>query len=72
MGVIIIQFTEFHMDNSHIFSCSRNAQVAFSEWKINSLHNYNHFYLTHNLSDKAFKDTIVNRTLPSLHERLLK
>ena len=35
--------------------------------KINSLKNEKQWYLIHTLSDKAFKGTVVNQTLPSLH-----
>ena len=39
--------------------------------KINSSKKQNHWYLIHTWSDRAFKGTVVNRTLPSLHGGLL-
>ena len=43
-------------------------QVENPQMKINSLKKQKHRYLIHTLSDKAFKGTVVNRTLRSLHE----
>ena len=40
--------------------------------KINSLKNQKHWYLIHNWSDKAFKGTVVNRALVSLHCHICK
>ena len=60
-------------DNSFIFSCSRNAQITFSEkpqLKIIGFQNYKHWYLIHTWSDQsdiAFNGTIVNRALLSLN-----
>ena len=48
-----------------------NTQVSFTEnsqMKINSLKKLKHWYLIHTWSDKAFKGTVVNRTIPSLHK----
>ena len=44
----------------------RNAQTTFVEkpqLKINIFQNHKYWYLTHVWLDKAFKGTIVNRTL---------
>ena len=52
-----------------------HAQVTFvenPEWKINSFQNYKHSHLIHTWSGKAFKGTIVNRALPSLHDGSLE
>ena len=38
----------------------------------NSLKKQKKLYLIHSLSDKAFKGTVVNRALPSLHGGLLE
>ena len=38
----------------------------------NSLKKQKKLYLIHSLSDKAFKATVVNRALPSLHGGLLE
>ena len=54
-----------------MFFCSKIAQVTFVETpqlKKNSIHYYKHLYLIQTWSDKAFKGTVVNRVLPSLHE----
>ena len=36
--------------------------------KINSLKKQKYLCIIHTLSEKAFKGTVVNQTLPSLHE----
>ena len=36
--------------------------------KINRIQNYKHWYLLHTCSNTAFKGTVVDRTLSSLHE----
>ena len=53
-----------------LFLRNKNAEVTFPEkpqTKKNSLKKQKHGYLFHTWSDKAFKGTVVNRTLPSLH-----
>ena len=42
-------------------------KVFISQMKINSLKEQKDWYLIHTWSDKAFKGTIVNQTLSSLH-----
>ena len=59
-----------YSNNSYMFSCIKNMQVTFVEktqLKIICFPNYKHWYLIHTLSDKAFKGTVVNWALPSLH-----
>ena len=49
---------------------TKNAQVEFEKKplkKINSLKKQNQWYLIHTWSDNAFKGTVVNRALLSLH-----
>ena len=58
-----------------MFSCSRNAQVFFVEktkYKIIGFKIYINSCLIHTCSDKAFKGTVVNQALSSLHEGSLK
>ena len=42
------------------------------EMEINSLKKQKPCYLIHTYSDKAFKNIVVNRTMPSLHGESLK
>ena len=42
------------------------------QMKINSLRKQKHWCIVHTRSDKAFKGTVVNQALSSLHEGILK
>ena len=64
-----------YFNNSYMFFCGRNAQVNFvvkPQLKNISFKNYKHWYLIHTWSDEAFKDTVVNLTLQSLHGESLE
>ena len=52
------------IDNSFLFSCSRNAQITI---EINTFQLFKHGYLIHTWSDQACTSTVVNWTKPSFH-----
>ena len=65
-------FFSFKSDHFSMVSSIRNVQVTFvekSQLNITSFLNYKHLYLVHDWWDKAFKGTVVNRTL---HEESIK
>ena len=61
----------FNSDNFfYFFLLSRNAQVTFCRETLNDQKQFKgkkHGYLIHTWLDKAFKGSLVNRALPSLH-----
>ena len=62
----------FNFNSFFIASFKQEMSKSFSQrnpmWtKKNSLEKQKHGYLIHVWSDKAFKGTVVNRTLPSLY-----
>ena len=55
------------MFNSDNFSISSYKLEMRKQMKIKSLKKQKHWYLIYTWADKAFKDTVVNWALPSLH-----
>ena len=68
---IVVFLTRKAVISVSFFHCFLEViKVIFAEKphiKINSLKKQKHWYLIHTWSDKTFKGTVVNRTLPSLH-----
>ena len=65
----------FVSECSSMFPFSRNEKVTVvdkPQLKIIIIQNDKHWYLNRTLLDKAFKGTVVNHTLTSLHERSLE
>ena len=46
--------------------------TAENIWELTELNSFKRRYFPHYRTDKYFKGTVVNRALPSLHERSLK